>query len=505
MDAKSPPPQEPSRVPTAATAAAGAPPPDPFARPVFEHRAALIIVFGTLLSLFLAALDQTIVATALPTIARTLGDAENMAWVVSAYLLAATAVTPLYGKLSDIHGRRTMMLIGIGIYAAGSLISALAPNMLMLIAGRAVQGLGGGGLMSLTQTIVGDVAPPRERPRFAAYTSSVFLFSTVGGPVVGGLVTEYMHWSLIFWLNLPLCAVAFVLSFVVLRRLPRHDQPHSLDIAGAVLMVGAALAIMLALTWGGRRYAWGSPQIVALLAGSAVLWALFAWRMSRAAEPFIPLSVLRDNVVLYGTGAAFFAVGVMIALTIFVPFYMQLAFGLSIVGSGLAVIALQGAATLTSIGGGRLIARLVHYRRVPALGLVVAIVSLVPLVVSPAGLPAWAVITLIALIGFGMGPMFPFTIVVIQNAVALGHLGIATGVMNFFRNLGGTFIVALFGALVLAGMAPGTPLRGAAGPLAVGDPEGAFRLAFAASTICLVVAFCCVLAIEERPMRGTTE
>jgi hypothetical protein len=262
---------------------------------------------------------------------------------------------------------------------------------------------------------------------------------------------------------------------------------------------------MLALTWGGRRYAWGSPQIVALLAGSAVLWVLFAWRMSRAAEPFIPLSVLRDNVVLYGTGAAFFAVGVMIALTIFVPFYMQLAFGLSIVGSGLAVIALQGAATLTSIGGGRLIARLVHYRRVPALGLVVAIVSLVPLVVSPAGLPAWVVITLIALIGFGMGPMFPFTIVVIQNAVALGHLGIATGVMNFFRNLGGTFIVALFGALVLAGMAPGTPLRGAAGPLAVGDPEGAFRLAFAASTICLVVAFCCVLAIEERPMRGTTE
>jgi EmrB/QacA subfamily drug resistance transporter len=505
MDAKSPPPQEPPRLPAAVTAAASAPALDPFARPAFEHRAALVIVLGTLLSLFLAALDQTIVATALPTIARTLGDAENMAWVVTAYLLAATAVTPLYGKLSDIYGRRTMMLIGIGIYATGSLISALAPNMLMLIVGRAVQGLGGGGLMSLTQTIVGDVAPPRERPRFAAYTSSVFLFSTVGGPVVGGFVTEYMHWSLIFWLNLPLCAIAFVLSFFVLRRLPRHDRPHSLDIAGAMLMVGAALAIMLALTWGGRRYAWGSPQIVALLAGSAILWALFAWRMSRAAEPFIPLSVLRDNVVLYGTGASFFAVGVMIALTIFLPLYMQLALGLSIVGSGLAVIALQGAATLTSIGGGRLIARLAHYRRVPALGLVLAIVSLVPLVVLPAGLPTWAVIILIALIGFGMGPMFPFTIVVIQNAVALGHLGIATGVMNFFRNLGGTFIVALFGALVLAGIAPGTPLRGPAAVLAVGDPEGAFRLAFAAALICLVVALACVLAIEERPMRGAAE
>ena len=435
MDEKSPSPQDPPRLPTAAQRPADAAH-DLLVRPAFDHRAALTIVLGTLLSLFLAALDQTIVATALPSIARTLGDAENMAWVVTAYLLAATAVTPLYGKLSDIHGRRTMMLIGIGVYAAGSLISALALNMLALIAGRAVQGLGGGGLMSLTQTIVGDVAPPRERPRFQAYTSSVFLFSTVGGPVVGGLVTEYLHWSLIFWLNLPLCAIAFLLSFFVLRRLPRHERPHALDIAGAVLMVGAALALMLALTWGGRRYPWASPQIVALFAGSAVLWALFAWRVSRAAEPFIPLSVLRDKVVLLGTGASFFAVGIMIALTIFLPLYMQLALGLSVVGSGMAIIALQGAATLTSIGGGRLIARIVRYKLVPAAGLALAIAALVPLIVEPAGLPVWAVIALIALIGLGMGPMFPFTIVVVQNAVAMSHLGIATGTMNFFRNLG---------------------------------------------------------------------
>ncbi len=295
-----------------------------------DHAAARRIVVGVLVTMLLAALDQVMVATALPTIAASLGDVDNMSWVVTANLLCGTAATPLYGKLSDIHGRRTMMLIAIGIYAAGSLACALAPTMPMLILGRALQGLGGGGLMPLVQTIIGDVASPRDRPRYQSYTSSTFIISMVGGPLMGGFVAEHLHWSWIFWVNLPLCALAFLFTHNVLRRLPRHDHPHELDVLGAVLMVGAAIALMLALSWGGRRYGWASPQILGLCAASAALWILFAWRVMTAAEPFIPLAVLRDGAVCVGTLVAFFAVGAMIALTIFLPLYAQLALGLSV-------------------------------------------------------------------------------------------------------------------------------------------------------------------------------
>ena len=230
---------------------------DPLTPPsdYLDHAAARRIVVGVLLTMLLAALDQVMVATALPTIAASLGDVENMSWVVTANLLCATAVTPLYCKLSDIHGRRAMLLIAIGVYAVGSLACALAPSMLALIFGRAVQGLGGGGLMPLVQTIIGDVASPRDRPRYQAYTSSTFIVSTVGGPMLGGFIAEHLHWSWIFWFNLPLCGFAFLFTHNILQRLPRHDRRHELDVLGAVLMVGAAIPLLLALSWGGRRYA----------------------------------------------------------------------------------------------------------------------------------------------------------------------------------------------------------------------------------------------------------
>ena len=190
--------------------------------------------------------------------------------------------------------------------------------------------------MPLVQTIIGDVASPRDRPRYQTYTSSTFIFSTVAGPLLGGFIAEHLHWSWIFWVNVPLCAVAFLLTYNLLRLLPRHDRPHSLDLPGALLMVGAAIALMLALTWGGRRYGWGSPAILDLFAGSAAMWALFAWRAMAAAEPFIPLSVLRDGALRVGTASAFFAVGTVIALTIMLPLYAQLALGLSVsrIGDG---------------------------------------------------------------------------------------------------------------------------------------------------------------------------
>src|SRR6266700_3656020 len=419
---------------------------DPLTPPsdYLDHAAARRIVVGVLLTMLLAALDQVMVATALPTIAASLGDVDNMSWVVTANLLCATAATPFYGKLSDIHGRRAMMLIAIGVYAAGSLACALAPSMLTLIFGRALQGLGGGGLMPLVQTIIGDVASPRDRPRYQAYTSSTFIVSTVG----------------------------------------------------------AAIALMLALTWGGRRYGWASPQILALFVASVTLWILFAWRVMTAKEPFIPLSALRDGAMRVGTAAAFFAVGVVIALTIVLPLYGQLALGLSVSESAWTIIALHGAATLTSVVGGRLLVRFDHYKRVPLVGLLLSVAALVPLAIAPTGFSPAAALGLIALVGLGLGPTFPFTVGVVQNAVALHQLGVATGTMNFFRALGSTFIVSAFGAIVLAG-APVMRGMPAGSVLAGTDAAEAPRWGFVAGILCLAVALSCILALEERALRGS--
>ncbi|MFL6797704.1 MAG: MDR family MFS transporter [Xanthobacteraceae bacterium] len=471
------------------------PPPD-----YLEHAAARRIVVGMLLTMLLAALDQVMVATALPTIAAALGDVDNMAWVVTANLLSATAATPLYGKLSDIYGRRAMLLIAIGVYAAGSVACALAPSMLMLIVGRSLQGFGGGGLMPLVQTIIGDVASPRDRPRYQAYTSSTFIVSMIGGPLMGGFVAEQLHWSWLFWMNLPLCALAYAFTHKILQRLPRHDRPHQLDLLGATLMVGAAIALMLALTWGGRRYSWTSLPVALLLLSSILLWALFAWRVMSANEPFIPLTVLRDGAMRVGTTVAFFGVGGVIALTIVLPLYAQLALGLSASRSAWSIIALQGAATLSSIVGGRLLVRFTRYKWVPVVGLLVSSSALLPLAIAPTAFSPSAAFALIALAGLGMGPLFPFTIVVVQNAVALHQLGIATGTMNFFRALGSAFIVTGFGALVLAG-AP--TLRGAAAGAVLGGTDPAvFGWVFGATILCLVISLGCILRLRERPLRG---
>jgi len=454
-----------------------------------------------MLALLLASLDQTIVATALPSIVRELGGLYELSWVVTAYLLASTVSTPLWGKLGDLYGRKRVFQGAIAIFLVGSALCGLSQNLWQLILFRGLQGLGGGGLISLAQTIIGDIVAPRERGRYQAYIAGVFVSSSLAGPVLGGFIAEHLHWSWIFWVNLPLCGVAYLLTHNVLQHLPRHERPHQLDLFGAALMVAAAIALMLALTWGGRRYGWSSLPILSLFGASSALWLMFGWRVFTTYGPFIPLAVLRDGAMRAGTGTAFFAVGTVIALTIMLPLYAQVALGLSVSESAGAIIALQGAATVTSILAGRLIARLVHYKRVPLAGLVLAIVALVPLALMPTGLPPPVALALIALVGLGLGPTFPFTVVVVQNAVALHQLGIATGAMNFFRALGSTFIVTGFGALVLAG-APA--VRGGVAPASLAGSEAgqAFGLVFAAAIICLAIALACVIALTERPLRG---
>ncbi len=288
---------------------------------VLSHGEIRTIVLGLMLAMFLAALNQTIVATALPTIGRDFGDFELLPWVITAYLLTSTVVSPLYGKLSDIHGRRTMMLASIGIFVAGSAACAVAPDMITLILARGLQGIGGGGILPLAQTILGDAAAPRERGRYQAYMGSVWVSAGVGGPVLGGILTQHFHWSIIFWVNVPIGLGAAFITYKTLARLPRHDHKHELDLLGAGLMTVAAIPLLLAFTWGGVRYPWLSPPIIGLIVASAVLWLLFAWRLTRASEPFLPLPVLANQVMRMGTLFTSFSQGVVIGLTIFLPLY----------------------------------------------------------------------------------------------------------------------------------------------------------------------------------------
>jgi EmrB/QacA subfamily drug resistance transporter len=486
------------------------PPPAPASdHAPLAHAEIRSIVLGILLAMFLGALDQTIIATALPTIGRELADVENLSWVVTAYLLTATAATPLYGKLSDIHGRRAMLLVAIAIFVAASLLCALAPNMGVLVLGRALQGLGGGGLLSLAQIIVGDVVLPLERGRYQGYISIVFAIASIGGPVIGGFFAQHLHWSLIFWINLPIGLAAFLVTNRVLKRLPRHERPHRLDVAGAGLMMAATVALLLALTWGGTRLPWASPQIFALLAASALLWALFALRLLTAREPFLPLAVLTNPVVGFGTASVSCVFGTMIGLSIFVPIYFELALGLSASASGLALIPLMGGTVIGSTASGQAMSRFAHYKRAPFVGLAAAFAALVVLAAAPDRLPIAAICTALGVIGLGMGSLFPVTTVSVQNAVLPYQLGTATGAMNFFRQLAGAVIVAAFGAIVLGGAGPaGLTLEtlaaqtsGGAG-LAQADLAHVFRWVFAAAAACLGVGLVMLGLMEERPLRG---
>jgi EmrB/QacA subfamily drug resistance transporter len=462
------------------------------------------IVLGIVLAMFLGALDQTIVATALPTIGRELGDFEHMSWVASIYLLTATAATPLYGKLSDIHGRRIVLLSAITIFLIGSVVCAVAPTMLALIAARALQGLGGGGLISLAQTIIADIVAPRERGRYQVYFAGVFMSASLLGPVLGGAFTELLHWSFIFWINIPLGIAAYWMTSSTLRRLPRHDRPHRLDVLGAVLMVGATVSLMLALSYGGLRYDWASREIVGLLILSTLFWALFSLRVRFAAEPLIPLDVLRNPVMRMGTISACFGMGTYIGLTIYMPVYFETVIGLGAAQSGLALIPLMAGTVIGATTSGRVMMHFTHYKRLPVAGLSVAVAATLILFVIAPSLSFWTLEAVLGLISLGLGTLLPTTTVAIQNAVQPYQLGTATGAMNFFRQLGGALIVAAFGAILLgnAQVGAGLPIESVLhGEAAV----QAFRWVFFAACLGFAAALLFISLMEERPLRTGPE
>ncbi len=476
--------------------------------PALDKAAVRQIIVGILLAMLLAALDQTIVATALPTIGSELGDLEHLQWVVTAYLLSATAVTPLYGKLADIYGRRRMLLIAISTFIAGSLLCALAPAMIVLIAARFIQGLGGGGLIALAQTIVADVVSPRERMRYQAYFASVFVTASVVGPVLGGFLAQDLHWSFIFWINLPLGAGALAMTYGILKRLPRHERRHKLDVVGAVLMAVAATTLLLALSWGGSTYPWTSPEVLGMIAATVVAWGLFAARLLTAREPFVPLAVMFNPVVGTGTASNFFVVGTMVGLTIFVPIYFEAIVGLSASQSGLSLIALMGGTVAGAQIAGRIMVWTDRYKLGPMIGLVVAVIGMATLAWRSGALPLWQIEVLLAVSGIGMGTIYPVTTVSIQNAVEPHQLGTATATFNFFRSLGSAILVAVFGTIFLGGLGVGGKAVGSLESLvAMAAKNGTsigpvFTMIFGAAAVTLVIGLGCFLAMEERPLKS---
>lgn len=474
------------------------------ATPALSEQEKNVIIGGVLLAMLLAALDQTIVAPAMPTIGRALGHAEYLPWVVTAYLLTATAMAPLYGKLSDIYGRRPTIFAAIFIFLSGSLISALAPGMPMLILGRAVQGLGGGGLFALSQTVIGDLVPPRERARYAAWISGTWAVASIAGPLLGGTFAEHLHWSVIFWINLPLGLLALAIINNPLKKLPVHARQHSIDAAGATLLIAATALLLLALNWGGSRYPWLSPVIGGLLGCSAFFWLLLALRLRRAAEPLISLEVLANPVVRYGTVAMFLLQTSNVGLSVYIPVYAQSFNGLSASGSGVVMIGLLLGTVFGATTSGRTIPRFTHYKRLALAGCVLSSIGLVALAWL-AGQTSLLVLELLTVVvGYGTGLTFPVATISVQNAVDQAHLGVATGLLTFLRSLGGALGVALLGAIALGN---GLPLGGehvqatAAGAL----PALPFTYIFIACLVTTALAFVLFCFMPEKPLRGRAE
>lgn len=353
--------------------APGTPAPEP-AVPM-SRREVLLAFVSLMLGMFLASLDQTIVATALPTIVGELGGLENLSWVVTAYLLTSTASSPLYGKLSDLYGRKIMFQAAITIFLIGSILSGLSQSMMQLIAFRAVQGIGAGGLIVMALTIIGDILSPRARGRYQGYMGSVFAVSSVGGPLLGGFFVDNLDWRWVFYINLPVGLLALVATARFLH-LPLHRQERSIDYLGAVLLVSGVSAALLVTVWGGNQYGWTSPVIVGLAITAVGLLGLFLFQERRAAEPILPLRLFRNRVFTI-TSAAGFIVGLaMFGGIIFLPLFLQVVTGVSATDSGLLLVPLMAGILTTSIVSGHRISQHGRYKRYPIAGTSIAAVGL---------------------------------------------------------------------------------------------------------------------------------
>ena len=409
-------------------------------------------VYASLLVvMFLSAMDQTIVGTALPTIVGDLGGAAHMAWILTAYTLAITVAMPVYGKLGDLVGRKNLFLVAIALFLIGSALCGTGNTMTQLIIYRFIQGLGGGGLMISSQAITGDLIPPRVRGTYMAPMGAMFGIASILGPIIGGWLTDSVSWRWTFWINLPLGVLAFIAIALVLR-LPSSRLTSPIDWWGLALLNAGAIAIVLMATWGGNQYEWTSPVTIGLGAVGLVCWGLFAFVETRAVDPILPWSILTSRTFIVSTLVGMLAMGGMIGVLSYLPTYLQMVYGYSATGSGLLLVPITIGMLVSSILSGVLVSRTNRYRLYPIVGPLVAAGASFWLSRLTTSSPVWQISAATFLMGAGVGLFFQLLVTVVQNALPARYLGTATSGNNFFREVGVSLGASLIGAAFSSGL-----------------------------------------------------
>ena len=454
---------------------------------------------AVVLAMLPAVLDQTILATALPVVARSLGRVSDVSWVVSAYVVAAAATTPLWGKVGDRYGRKRLLQVALVWFVAASALCGAAQDITQLVVLRGLQGVAAGGLMTLAMATVGDLVAPRERGRYQGYIAAAFAAATIVGPLIGGTLVEHAGWRWVFYVNLPLGLLALAGLGLRLPAAPADASPHPLDALGAALLMAATGAFMLTCIWGGDRYAWGSPQILALVAATALLTVLVVARERRAAEPLVPLQMLRTRVVAVASVGLFLCTAALFAVTVFVPLFLQTTTGATPTESGLLLVPAMLGITVSTTLSGRSIARTGRYKRFPLLGLGLMSAALA-LLAAFAGHPSRIATGIgLGVFGLGFGMVTQILVVAVQNSVEGRELGVATAVTGFFRALGGAVGAAVLGAVFAAragvntAHASGHVLRGEV----IHGVQGVLLVAAPLAALALAV----VLLLPETPLQ----
>jgi EmrB/QacA subfamily drug resistance transporter len=407
-----------------------------------------LVFAGLMLGMFLAALDQTIVSTALPTIVGDLGGLDHLSWVVTSYLLASTVSTPLYGKLGDLYGRKKLFQVAIVMFLVGSILAGISQNMSELIGFRALQGLGAGGLMVGAQAIIGDVVPPAVRGRYMGIIGSVFAVASVIGPLLGGVFTEQLSWRWVFYVNLPVGAIALSVVAVALHT-PARRVEHKVDYLGAAILSAASTALILVLTWGGTQYGWSSAPILGLIVATLLLTAAFVAVERRVAEPILPLRLFRDSIFRVSSAASAIVGFSMFGAITFLPLFLQTVHLVSPTLSGIQLLPIMAFVLTMSIWSGRRIAKRGRYRIYPIAGTIILTLGLLGLAELGIGITTsyWTTAVFMAMIGAGLGLTMQVLVLSVQNSVDYRDLGVATSTVTFFRSIGGSIGVAVFGEI----------------------------------------------------------
>lgn len=415
-----------------------------------KKRNILLVFAGLMVTMLLASLDQTIFSTALPTIVGELDGVDHMLWVTTAYILASTIMLPVYGKLGDLIGRKGLFIGAIALFIAGSVIGGLAQDMTWLIIGRSVQGLGGGGLMILSQAIIADVVPARERGRYMGIMGGVFALSSVAGPLLGGWFTEGIGWRYAFWMNIPLGILAIISAMFFLRLPETSQKKPRLDVAGMALLAIASTCLVLFTTWGGATYDWNSLIIISLIVGTVVAGVAFVLVEQKTAEPIMPLHLFKDRNFNLTTAAGLIIGISMFGALAYLPTYLQMVTGANATKAGFLMIPMMAALLVSSIVSGQLVSKYGRYKWLPIVGTLIVGVSLVLLSTMTPGLSLWLLCSYLAVMGIGLGMSMQILILIVQNSFPNSEVGTATASNNYFRQIGASLGSAVVGSLFVA-------------------------------------------------------